>query len=292
MGKGNRAIFPSGEKGSVGIMSFDTRGPGGLDYLPCRYGSSKILFRGPKRPLDMPYVAFFGGTLTYGKFIQEPFPKLIEAELGCTCVNFGCVNGGVDLYAADPVLREAAVNAAVTVIQVTSPRNMSNRFYTVHPRRNDRFVEASALMRTIYREVDFAEFNFTNHMLKRLKLVSPDRFATVVDELQSAWVARMRLVLSQIPGKTVLLWASDTTPENMADDVDADPAFVSDKMLQEIEPLVTRFVRVKASQEAVDMGTDGMFFAEMDTPAAQVMLGPKMHREIADALLPVLADLI
>lgn len=273
-------------------MSFDTKGPGGLDYLTCRYGNSKVLFRGPKRPLDKPYVAFFGGTLTYGKFIKLPFPSRVENSLGITCVNFGCVNGGIDVYATDPVLRDAAIKAAVTVIQVTSPRNMSNRFYKVHPRRNDRFVEASALLRTIYREVDFAEFNFTNHMLKRLELVSPDRFDTVIDELRMAWLARMRLVLSQIPGKTVLLWASKVAPGDEPIDIDADPAFVTDKMLLEIEPLVTRIVKVVATPAAVAAGTDGMVFAEMEQPAAQAMLGPVMHEEIAQKLLPVLQDMV
>jgi hypothetical protein len=33
----------------------------GLTYAPCRYGMSRILFRGPKRRLDTPYVAFVGG---------------------------------------------------------------------------------------------------------------------------------------------------------------------------------------------------------------------------------------
>ncbi|MEL6620999.1 MAG: DUF6473 family protein [Pseudomonadota bacterium] len=272
-------------------MSFDTLGPGGLDYLPCRYGTSRILFRGPRRPLDAPYVAFFGGTTTYGKFIERPFPQLIEPDLGVTCINFGCLNGGVDVYATDPFLREAATQAAVTVIQVTSPRNMSNRFYRVHPRRNDRFVEASTLLRTIYAEVDFAEFNFTNHMLKRLHLLSPDRFNAVLEELRTAWLARMRLVLSQIPGKTVMLWASKDTPQKAAADMDSDPAFVTAEMLADIEPLVTRLVRVVASDDALAMGTDGMVFAEMDAPAARTMLGPAVHREIADALLPVLLEL-
>ncbi|WP_299688689.1 DUF6473 family protein [uncultured Tateyamaria sp.] len=272
-------------------MSFDTLGPGGLDYLPCRYGASKILFRGPKRPLDAPYVAFFGGTTTYGKYIETPFCSLIEQDLGMTCVNFGCVNGGVDAYAADPVLREAAIEAQVTVIQVTSPRNMSNRFYKVHPRRNDRFVEASPLLRTIYREVDFAEFNFTNHMLQRLYLVSPERFHAVLDELRTAWLARMRLVLSQIPGKTILLWASDHPPADTALEIDADPAFVNRSMIVEIEPLVTQFVQVVASDRALQAGTDGMVFAEMDAAAAATMLGPTAHREIADALLPALENM-
>lgn len=272
-------------------MSFDTRGPGGLDYLPCRYGASKILFRGPKRSLKGPYIAFFGGTSTYGKFVQDPFPALVEFDLGHPCVNFGCVNGGVDVYASDPVLRDAAINATVTVIQITSPRNMSNRFYKVHPRRNDRFVQASTLLRAIYRDVDFAEFNFTNHLLKRLMLVSPDRFETVVDELRLAWLARMRLVLSQIPGKTVLLWASDVAPGLQAVEIDKDPAFVTSSMVDEIKPLVTHYVEVTASAEALSAGTDGMVFAEMDAPAARMMLGPNAHREIAEALLPVLQRL-
>ncbi|WP_415921392.1 DUF6473 family protein [Tateyamaria sp. SN6-1] len=272
-------------------MSFDALGPGGLDYLPCRYGASKILFRGPKRSMDAPFVAFFGGTTTYGKFIQTPFPNLIEERLGKTCINFGCMNGGIDIYAADPVLREAAINASVTVIQVTSPRNMSNRFYKVHPRRNDRLVEPSTLLRTIYREVDFAEFNFTNHMLQRLQLVSPDRFQAVLDELRTAWLARMRLVLSQIPGKTVLLWAGRSAPEPIAHEIDADPAFVTAQMVADIADLVTETVECVASEEAQEVGTDGMVFAELDAPAAQTMLSPLAHREIADALTPVLQRL-
>ncbi len=272
-------------------MSFDTLGPGGLDYLPCRYGTSKILFRGPKRSLTGPYVAFFGGTTTYGKYVETPFPALVEQDLPLTCVNFGCVNGGIDLYAGDPMLRDMAIGAKVTVLQVTSPRNMSNRFYKVHPRRNDRFIEASALLRTIYREVDFAEFNFCNHMLQRLHLVSPDRFDAVLDELRTAWLARMRLVLSQIPGKTILLWASDHAPGDEATDFDADPAFVTRGMLAEIEPLVTRLVSVVASDEARAAGTEGMVFPEMDATSAGTMLGPMAHREIADALLDALKDM-
>lgn len=273
-------------------MSFDTLGPGGLDYLPCRYGTSKTLFRGPKRPLDAPFVAFFGGSTTYGKFIETPYSSLIETDLGTPCANFGCMNGGIDLFTADPFLYQVAGKARITVLQVTSPRNMSNRFYKVHPRRNDRFVEASALLRAIYREVDFAEFNFTNHMLQRLELVSPDRFASVLEELRSAWIARMRLVLGQIKGKIVLLWASQHSPEDEPTNIDADPAFLTREMLDEVSPFATEMVQVIASQEAVAAGTEGMVFAELDAPAAKTMLGPQAHREIADNLLPVLQRLM
>ncbi len=273
-------------------MSFDALGPGGLDYLPCRYGRSKVLFRGPRRNLDMPYVAFFGGTTTYGKFVASPFPDLIDPEIGPTCANLGCLNAGIDVYATDPSLQDLSGRACVTVLQVTSPRNISNRFYRVHPRRNDRFVEASALLRSIYRDVDFAEFNFVNHMLKRLQLVSPDRFQTVVDELQTAWRARMDLMLSQMPGKTVLLWVSTVKPPETGLGIDADPAFVTRAMIDALRPRVTAYVEVVASPDAVSAGTDGMVFAPMEAAAARLMLGPQVHREVADALVPVLQRLI
>ena len=269
-------------------MSYEALSPGGLDYLPCRYGNSKVLFRGPRRNLNNPFVAFFGGTTTYGKFIQSPFPDCVEENLGITCVNFGSLNGGVDVFATDPFLREVSTKASATVVQITSPRNMSNRFYRVHPRRNDRFVEASPLLRAIFRDVDFAEFNFTNHMLKRLETVSPDRFQPVVEELRTAWIARMRLVLSQIPGKSILLWASAHSPDEIGNDIDADPAFVTRSMIDEVLPFATDYVEVIASPEVMAAGTDGMIMSELDMPAARMMLGPKMHEDVAAALTPAL----
>lgn len=273
-------------------MSFEALSPGGLDYFPCRYGKSKVLFRGPRRSLDASFIAFFGGTATYGKFIPKPFPEHVEKQLGMTCVNFGSVNGGLDVFASDPFLRDVSTKAKATVLQITSPRNMSNRFYRVHPRRNDRFVEASPLLRAIFRDVDFAEFNFTNHMLQRLVTVSPDRFQPVLEELRTAWVARMRLVLSQIPGKSILLWASTHAPADIGDDIEADPAFVTKVMIDDVTSFATSYVEVVASEEVKKAGTEGMVHSDLEAPAADTMLGPRMHEEIAACLAPALKAII
>ena len=101
-------------------MSFDTLGPGGLDYRPCRYGTSKILFRGPKRSLDEPYVAFFGGTTTYGKFVQTPFASLVEQSLNFNCINFGSVNGGISGYRCHG---EAPETSFLLLIRIWSKRS-------------------------------------------------------------------------------------------------------------------------------------------------------------------------
>jgi len=92
-------------------MKHETIDGGGLSYSPCRYGMSRIFFRGPRRRLDQPYVAFIGGTETYGKFIDQPLPALVEKEIKQTCVNLGCVNGGVDAFVNDPTIMAACHDA-------------------------------------------------------------------------------------------------------------------------------------------------------------------------------------
>lgn len=275
-------------------MTYDALGPGALDYLPCRYGTSRLLFRGPKRNLTKPYCAFIGGTETYGKFIDQPFPALVEAELGMPCVNFGQANAGIDAFAHDPFVVGAAANAEVAVIQVMGAQNMTNRFYAVHPRRNDRFISTSSLLQTIYREVDFADFHYNRHMLTRLITVCPQRFSAVRQELQDAWIARMQLMLKQIGRKTILLWFADDVPQSRSDDareLGLDPLFITAEMMDEITPHATQIVRVIASKKAQQQGLDGKRFGDMEALVADQVMGPMAHEEAADALIKTIKSM-
>ena len=278
-------------------MTYEVLGAGALNYEPCRYGESRILFRGPKRRLDVPYVAFIGGTETYGKFINAPFPALVESQIGLNCVNFGVSNAGIDAFLNDCFVLEAANDAQVTVIQIIGAQNLSNRFYTVHPRRNDRFLKASALLASIYPEVDFSEFHFNRHMLGMLHRVSHERFDLVLDEVQAAWTARMKLMLRRITGRTVLLWFADHSPpaDNALFNGPAhapEPLFVTRRMIDEVTEHATSFVEVAASPHARAAGTTGMSFCEMETMAARKLLGPQAHGEVAKQLARVLEDLV
>lgn len=277
-------------------MTYDVLGPGPLDYLPCRYGTSKLLFRGPRRNLDDPYVAFLGGTETYGKFLERPFPALVEGATGRVCVNFGFPNAGIDVYAHDPFVAKAASEADLTVLQVMGAQNMTNRFYSVHPRRNDRFIGASPLMQTIFREVDFSEFHFTKHMLSHLQKISPERFAAVQSELQQAWLARMRLMLGQITGKTLLLWFADHAPPPpdgaRAGDLGRNPLFISRDMLEEVAEHATDMVKVVARPAPGADPTAGMVCDQMETMAASEMLGPAAHAEAAAAVTAKIAAML
>ncbi|MDP3341698.1 DUF6473 family protein [Frigidibacter sp.] len=274
-------------------MSFENPGAGALDYGPCRYGKSKLLFRGPRRKLEGSYIAALGGSETYGKFVPHPWPDQLEQQLGLPVVNFGYPNAGPDVFINEHALIDAAGRARATVIQLTSAQNLSNRFYAVHPRRNDRFLRASALMKTLFREVDFAEFHFTGHMLTALKAVSPDKFDLVEQELKAAWVARMKLLLDRIEGKTVLLWLTDHRTDGSAPDpLGPAPHLVDEDMVATIRPFATDLVRVDPAPAARDAGTEGMVFAPLDEPVARLMAGPSVHAQVAADLRPALERLI
>lgn len=273
---------------------YDHHGAAALDYSPCQYGGSRLLFRGPERPLKEAYCAILGGTETYGKYIERPFPQLVEDEIGRTVINLGLVNAGVDVFAGEDAVRQLSDRARVTVVQVLGAQNMSNRFYTVHPRRNDRFLRASAMLQAVYREVDFTEFHFTRHMLSTLQGVSAERFTLLVDELKAVWLARMRHLAEQLRGRTVLLWLSGHHPGEAArsEGLGLDPLFVDRAMVEAVRPLFTEYVEVVASREARASGVNGMVFPPLEQPAAAQMPGPAVHDEVAEALAPVVARLM
>ncbi|MCD1626811.1 DUF6473 family protein [Seohaeicola saemankumensis] len=282
-------------------MTFDTTGRAGLDYLPCRYGRSRLHFRGPRRSLIGDYALFLGGSETFGRFIEKPFPALLEAETGITCVNFGWQNAGVDVFLNDPTVVDVAEKARVTVVQVMGAQNMSNRFYTVHSRRNDRFLNASGLMKQMFRDVDFTEYAFNRHLLSSLRQLAPERYLMIRDELKSAWLSGMRHLLQAIGGRTILLWFSDHTPDRdkglalveraRGEDLGQDPLFIDRSMLETLRPLVTALVEVTASPSALAQGTRGMVFSPLEAPAAAGMLGPLAHQEAVGQLRPVLTAL-
>ena len=71
-------------------MAYEYGGDRALDYFPCRYGQSRLLFRGPPRNLDGAYAVVMGGTETYGKFVPDPYAALLEEKLGLPVVAFLC----------------------------------------------------------------------------------------------------------------------------------------------------------------------------------------------------------
>ena len=272
----------------VGDMSFELTGANAPDDLPCRYGTSKLMCRGPRRTLDKPYVAFLGGSETYGKYVSQPFVALAEPDLGIDCVNLGSVNAGLDAFVQDPDILGIAQSARLTVIQVLGAQNLSNRLYRVHPRRNDRFLAASTMLSTIYRDVDFTEFHFNKHLLSTLKMLSPERFSIVQEELQQAWLNRMRLLISALDGRAVLLWLRYDEDGVSNSGLGPEPFLVDQEMLDMLRSEVIGITEIRVAPAGKTGELADMQFGPMQAPAAEHLIGPAAHRDIAIQLQSVI----
>lgn len=274
-------------------MTYNVLGPGALDYLPCSYGTSKLTFRGPQRDMLDPYVAFLGGTHTFGKFIRQPYPLRVEHLTGVTSVNFGQMNAGLDVFMGDPVVPTAARGARVVVLEVLGAGNLTNRLYRVHKRRNDRFLYAQADLKRLFPEVDFAQFNFTRHMLLELYQRDPQRFAVVRRGVQRVWMRRTRQLVGQLGDKVVLVRIRDD-PLNQTWPVGKGfgPALVSDAMIEGLKDKVSAIVDVPATKPRLPEAGGTMVFNALEEAAAKTVAPPHMHEAVAQALLPVLDRLM
>ena len=284
-------MIDSRERWGTGLVIRVEPPESALDYDLCSYGASRVTFRGPMRPLDGGYIAAIGGSQTYGKYVEVPFVDALEGQIGEPVVNLGVMQAGLTLIAEDPDILPVASAARMTVVEVLGAQNMSNRFYSVHPRRNDRFVSASVLLQRAFPEIDFTEFHFTGHLLTALAKGEDAAFQKVMAELKTAWVNRMDMILRAIPGEKVLLWMADRRPDEATDlNNPRDPHFVDREMLETVSYQTAGIVEVVADDVAKSEGLQGKVYLENEIQAAKAMPGPLFHSQAATALADVLRD--
>ncbi|MEX3016938.1 DUF6473 family protein [Gymnodinialimonas hymeniacidonis] len=267
-------------------MSIEQRGRMPLDYNPVVLPGSALRFRGPLATDRQPSIVCIGGSETFGRFIDAPFPAQLNEHSDQPVINLGVMNAGLDVLMTDHAILGALDDAEAVILQIISAHNMSNRFYTVHPRRNDRFLKASTMLRTIYPQVDFTEFNFTRHMLTQLHELSPDRFEIVRNELEAAWTARMIRFLGQVSAPVHLLWLSNRSPDaEESGDMSTDPLFVSPKMLDSVARYANSLTVVTPDAVQAPDDLQGKFFGPKEEAAARLLPGPKLHALATEELL-------
>ncbi|MEL6522125.1 MAG: DUF6473 family protein [Pseudomonadota bacterium] len=267
-------------------MSYAGHGSELLDYKMCSYGVRGSHFRGPERCLEDPYIAVLGGNATFGRFVAEPFADRLEQQLRQPVVNLGAMNAGLDMYVHQPELMRLVAGAEKVVIQIMGAANISNNFYRVHPRRNDRFLHASDALRELYSDIDFTEFHFTRHLLLDLHRRSPERLAVLVRDLRKTWLQRMLWLLTKLQGKVILLWAADDSPclDPEVDFTSAVPIFVTKSMVDSVRPLALSYVEVVTDEAERSHRTQHMLFTEPEALAARRMLPVSTHATVAQRL--------
>ncbi len=258
-----------------------------VDYHHCRYDDSRLLFRGPRRKLDGRHLVAVGSTPTYGRFVHAPWPQLLESLIDRPVANLGYPNAGIDLVSRSTPLNAACVVAAACIVEVMGAANMSNRFYSVHPRHNDRFLMPSHELGRLYPEVDFTEFAFVRHMLGALEDLSPERFRLVLAEMRDAWAARMRVFLGGLEGPAILLRISGGTEARPATGGlgDLPPAMI-EALAHDTDSMIV------TAAETPDMSREDLSFGTSERAAAGTQPAPPVHDVAAAAILAELPALL
>ncbi|MGD1923201.1 MAG: DUF6473 family protein [Paracoccaceae bacterium] len=273
-----------------------------FDYKVYRFGRTRQIFRGPQPDLRGRYIAFIGGSSTFGRYCDNPYPDIVARETGQTILNLGTDGAGPGFFLADPEVLRAAMDADLTIVQVMCATATSNRMFAVRPRRNLRLHTVSDLLAGIYPEVDFSRFSFTRAMLKHLHALDETRFKLVFNEMKNAWIGRMQTLLSTIETKTLLFYMSQRAPDDLippsGDITDMKyPQFVDRAMLDAVKPAADGYVEYVSSEGMPqDLRVDGnpVLFRPSGEPISEnaEFASPEMHEGAANAMLPEIERLI
>ena len=273
-----------------------------FEYNTYRFGRSRQIFRGPQPDLRGKFLSFIGSASTFGRYSESPFPDQLAEYFGMTGLNLGTDGAGPGFFLADPEVRRAAAEAEVCIVQVMSAAAISNRMFTVRPRRNIRLHNVSDLMMGIYPEVDFERFAFTKPMLRYLHELDDQRFKLIANEMKNAWIGRMQTLLSTIETKTLLFYLSERDPDDVSppsgDITDMKyPQFVDRAMLDAVKPAADAYVEcITSAGMPQDLRVDGhaVLFRPSGEPINEnsEFASPEMHTAAAEALMPEIERLI
>ena len=253
-----------------------------LDYAYCSYGAGKDKFRGPEVEICDKTIAFLEAGETFGRFAVTPFVSDLGLLIDRPCANFGQIGAGVDAFIRDTDVQRMCRRSSITVIQIMGAQNVSNRLYLVHPTRNDRFISPSSMMKTIFEDVEFTDYNFVQHMLSSIKQQSPDRYSIIVQELKTAWVARMKEMLANIGGRVILLWLPCKSA--MLNTLGEGPLYVDAQMIEELRGSIESIVRPDLGIEPNDPTQDGLLYSPFDQAAASLAMTQDEHHLVAKML--------
>ena len=138
-------------------------------------------FRGPAPHFQSPFIAVWGSTELFGRYVPVTASDFLEKKLETKVVNFSIQHASVDAFNWQGVFETWASKAALNVIQTLPSLHASNPFYKVHPLRNDRIILVSPRLKNLFPESLFQEIYFIGHLWEELDSICLDRSAIVRD---------------------------------------------------------------------------------------------------------------
>ncbi len=234
-------------------------------------------------------MACAGGEETFGRFVDRPYAAILEDRLDRRCLNLGSLFCGVDALCGDAGLFELLNRAELCVLQAPGLLSQSNRFYRVHPRRNDRVLAPSSELTHLYPEADFTDVHFVGHLMVYLQQFRDARVEIVLEELRRNWVKKISELLDRLEVPVVLLGLR--VLQHTEDHRDPVSAEVSPCMLNAVRPHCAGMVKIAVQVSGQSEELEDMLFGTLQQPMAEHMIGPAAHKTIADALIEPVQNL-
>lgn len=293
-----------------------------VDYQEFRIEGCDVPFRGPALdPFVRPQGSFFtciGAAQTYGCYYDKPYPTLLADALGLPALNLGTGGVGPGFYTEYPALIHAMNRGRFVVFQCMSARQESNsRFQAdghiefVRERiTGERISSSIAWMRAVDEGLDVAE--------------------RYIAETRQSWIASAKNLIGQLKVPVIFFWYSrrgqdyeiDRAAINAQAKLRAEgrdenhfivgltgdfPQLIDAATAQQIiarcdgyaeclsargmgAPLINRHTGRPIGD--VNFGSIGSEFAHLHESHNLYYPSPEMHKDAADALLPVVLGIL
>lgn len=226
---------------------------------------SGVTLRGPVPDFDAPFVALWGSSEIFGKYVEYDVSQHLMQALGMQVVNFGIMNAGVDVFAWRHLFGYWSRRAHKNIVQTLPARHRSNRFYKVHPLRNDRLIQVSGDLKRLFPEVNFLEMYFVGHLWDALYKTCADRARVASETIEDEGQRLFAQMIHDGPVSTVALHIDG-------------PSFHRSHC-----PLIEHLTYTP-SRDVVLKGQLGMVYHEFERAAACRSLSAAAHAELATYL--------
>lgn len=243
--------------------------------------------RGPIAALGHDVAVCIGAAQTFGRFVERPFPAILQQELGAPFINCGL--GGVGpRFWLRPDLVTVLNKARLVVVQVMSGRSASNHLFD-NAAKGDlegTLIESGERMR-------FEEF-----LTRLINTADRAEIQRVVQRTREDYARSMRRLGAALEVPTVLLWLSRRPPrytpkwDSASGVMNTFPQLIDDAVVDDIrgsfddyvecicdEGIPQRLWRASDSVDGAAMGEDGFLYNKYYP-------SPEMHARAAKMLAP------
>lgn len=237
-----------------------------IDYHFYSLPGFSARFRGPIAQLKRPFLAIWGGSDLFGRYVPEALSHFLARDLDQQVVNFSIQQAGVDALMWQGLFERYAQEAQMNIIQTLPILNASNPYYKVHPLRNDRVTLISPKLKALFPEARFEEVYFIGHLWQEVKMICPDRAKLMRADVSGYVQKKFDHMLELVPQDRRIV-------------VDVSHGGSTQRVLGPEDT-----ISYGVSHEVLSSAQLGMIFQEFERVRASQVLSAQAHKDLAAML--------